>query len=147
MACEECFNFNNGNEWLVGHYRFSKIQHLKAIRRKPRRLPNMPLIPIVIIITFTIGALVIGSCHAAEDEHAPNLGKKVHDFILTANDGSEYPLAQHKGKLILLVNTASRCGFTDQYSGLQQLYTDYKDQGLTVIALPSNDFHGPRTWH
>ena len=102
----------------------------------------MPLIPIAIIVTFTIGALVIGSCHAAEDEYAPNLDKKVHDFTLTANDGTEYPLAQHKGQLILLVNTASRCGFTDQYSGLQELYQAYADQGLVVIALPSNDFMG-----
>ena len=102
----------------------------------------MPLIPIAIIVAFTLGALVIGSCHAEGDEHAPNLDKKVHDFTLTANDGTEYPLAQHQGKLMLLVNTASRCGFTDQYSGLQALYKDYAEQGLVVIAIPSNDFMG-----
>ncbi len=52
------------------------------------------------------------------------------------------PLSQFKGKVILIVNTASQCGFTKQYSGLQRLYDDYKDKGLVILGVPSNDFGG-----
>lgn len=58
--------------------------------------------------------------------------------------GSHAPLAlsQYKGKVILIVNTASKCGFTPQYEQLEQLYKTYKDQGLVIIGVPSNDFGG-----
>lgn len=52
------------------------------------------------------------------------------------------PLAQYKGKVLLIVNTASQCGFTPQYEGLQKLYDTYKDRGLVVLGVPSNDFGG-----
>jgi glutathione peroxidase len=52
------------------------------------------------------------------------------------------PLSQFKGKAILIVNTASQCGFTPQYEGLQKLYDTYKDRGLVVLGVPSNDFGG-----
>lgn len=64
------------------------------------------------------------------------------EFTLTANDGTPHPLSQYRGKVVLLVNTASRCGFTKQYSGLQQLWTTYRERGLVVIGIPSNDFMG-----
>ncbi len=63
-------------------------------------------------------------------------------FTLAANDGSPYPLAQHRGQVVLLVNTASKCGFTGQYAALQQIWTTYRDQGLVIIGVPSNDFFG-----
>ena len=55
-------------------------------------------------------------------------------------DGGELSLQQYAGKAVLLVNTASRCGFTPQYDGLQALYDRYRDRGLVVLAVPSNDF-------
>jgi len=50
------------------------------------------------------------------------------------------PLSSFKGKVILIVNTASKCGFTKQYAGLEKLYETYKDQGLVILGVPSNDF-------
>lgn len=64
------------------------------------------------------------------------------DFTLVANDGSSYPLAQHRGKVLLLVNTASHCGFTKQYAALQQLWTSEREHGLVIVGIPSNDFFG-----
>jgi glutathione peroxidase len=66
----------------------------------------------------------------------------VHDFTLAALDGKETPLANFKGKVMLLVNVASQCGFTPQYEGLQALYTKYKDQGLIIAGFPANNFGG-----
>jgi glutathione peroxidase len=62
------------------------------------------------------------------------------DFEFTAIDGKPMPMAQFKGKPVLLVNTASQCGYTPQYDGLQKLWEAYKDKGLVVLGVPSNDF-------
>ena len=56
-------------------------------------------------------------------------------------DGGKLDIREFKGKAVLLTNTASRCGFTTQYAGLEKLHQDYKDKGLVVIAIPSNDFN------
>lgn len=64
----------------------------------------------------------------------------VHDFTLKAIDGKDYPLSQHKGEVLLIVNVASECGYTGQYAGLQALYAKYKDKGLVVIGVPANEF-------
>lgn len=64
------------------------------------------------------------------------------DFTLRANDGSAYALAQHRGQVVLLVNVASRCGLTKQYTGLQALYDQHAPVGLVVIGIPANDFKG-----
>ena len=64
----------------------------------------------------------------------------VHEFTLPAIDGSEAPLAAYKGKVLLLVNVASQCGYTPQYAGLQKLHEKYKDKGLVVIGFPANNF-------
>src|SRR5262245_21214035 len=63
-------------------------------------------------------------------------------FSFTGLDGKPIRLTQNAGKPILIVNTASQCGFTPQYTGLQELWTRYRDRGLLIIAVPSNDFGG-----
>ena len=66
--------------------------------------------------------------------------KSAHDFTLPSIDGGAMKLSDFKGKSILLVNTASYCGFTKQYDGLQALYDSRRDKGLVVLGVPSNDF-------
>ncbi len=66
----------------------------------------------------------------------------VHEFNVKTIDGKDAALSQYKGKALLIVNTASQCGYTPQYKGLEELYQAYKAKGLEVLAFPSNDFGG-----
>ena len=66
----------------------------------------------------------------------------VHDFTLDSLKGDPTPLAGYKGKVMLVVNVASQCGFTPQYEGLQALYMKYKDQGFVITGFPANNFGG-----
>jgi glutathione peroxidase len=68
--------------------------------------------------------------------------RTLHDFTLTAINGKPMPMAQFKWKAVLLVNTASECGYTGQYEGLEELWLANKDKGLVIVGLPSNDFGG-----
>ncbi len=63
-----------------------------------------------------------------------------YDFSFKSIDGKEIQLKDYKNKVVLVVNTASMCGFTKQYDGLQNLYEDYKELGFTILGLPSNSF-------
>lgn len=65
-------------------------------------------------------------------------------FSFEGLDGKTIRLSDHAGRVILVVNTASACGFTPQYSDLQQLWTRYRDRGLTIIGVPSDDFNQER---
>jgi len=69
-------------------------------------------------------------------------GDSAHDFSFQAIDGAPLPLASFKGRAVLVVNTASQCGFTPQYTALQDLWSRYRDKGLVVLGVPSNDFGG-----
>ena len=64
-------------------------------------------------------------------------------FELTAPDidGSDLPLSEFKGKVVLVVNTASRCGFTPQYEAMEEIFQKYRNQGFVVLGFPSNDFY------
>ncbi|GGD93198.1 glutathione peroxidase [Paenibacillus nasutitermitis] len=64
----------------------------------------------------------------------------IYDFQAETITGKNQPLSDYKGKVLLIVNTASKCGFTPQYSDLQKLYEQYKGQGLEILAFPSNQF-------
>jgi len=64
----------------------------------------------------------------------------VYDFSAPSLDGRSVSLDQFRGQVLLIVNTASRCGFTPQYAGLEQLYRAYRERGFTVLGFPSNQF-------
>jgi len=68
--------------------------------------------------------------------------QNIHEFSMKSIDGQDLPLASFKGKVLLVVNTASQCGYTPQYTGLESIYRKYKDKGLVVLGVPANNFGG-----
>jgi len=83
--------------------------------------------------------LLTGALFAAMSALAAS---SIHEFTLKTIDGAPAPLKQYQGKVVLIVNVASRCGYTPQYAGLEQLYRRYKDRGFVIIGVPANNFGG-----
>ncbi|HEX4139678.1 MAG TPA: glutathione peroxidase [Candidatus Methylacidiphilales bacterium] len=71
----------------------------------------------------------------------PVSAQSLYDLKVNSLDGKPADLGQYKGHVVLVVNVASKCGFTPQYKGLEALYNKYKDQGFFILGFPSNDFH------
>jgi glutathione peroxidase len=84
-------------------------------------------------IFLTFGALLIMATSLFA-------GSGVYSFTLNSIDGKPAPLADYKGKVVLLVNVASQCGYTPQYSALEAIYEKYKDQGFVILGFPANNF-------
>ena len=68
------------------------------------------------------------------------MNQNFYEFKVNSLQGKEVSLNSYKGKVVLIVNTASKCGFTPQYEGLEKLYKDYKDKGLVILGFPCNQF-------
>ncbi len=94
-----------------------------------------------IILIFIIGFLCRTKLNS-ENKMENATQASVYDFTVKNIDGKEVSLREYSGKVLLIVNTASRCGFTPQYKGLEELYQKYKSQGFAVLGFPSNDFGG-----
>ena len=109
----------------LGHSR--STLRLKMIRSMPRYL--LALLFLLTAMPFAKTALATTSCSPLLSNTFPRL-----------QDEAPQNLCQYQGKVILVVNTASFCGFTSQYEGLEKLYAKYKDRGLVVLGFPSNDF-------
>ena len=93
-------------------------------------------------IASLIAGVLFAAGAAVAVAAAPDSGKSIYDFTLKSIDGQSTPLASYKGKVVLLVNVASRCGFTPQYTALESVYEKYKDRGLVIVGVPANNFMG-----
>jgi len=82
--------------------------------------------------------LVLLLCVAAGMSWAAT--KSIYDFTMRSIDGQQVSLGAYKGKVVLVVNVASKCGFTPQYAGLEALYEKYKDKGFVIVGVPANNF-------
>ena len=86
--------------------------------------------------------LVIAAAVAFVANPALAAPKSIYDFTLKSIDGQPTPLSEYHGKVVLLVNVASRCGFTPQYTALESVYEKYKSRGLVIVGIPANNFGG-----
>jgi glutathione peroxidase len=89
---------------------------------------------------FLLFLIQLGLAHATGTEKTD--GSLFHELTVNTLEGSKKSLSEYQGKVVLVVNTASKCGYTYQYEGLQALYEKNKDKGLVVLGFPSNDFGG-----
>ena len=102
----------------------------------------------VIIILLALSTTSFGCSKDKETKTTSKMTEKTQDTINVSGikvktmDGSEKPLSDYKGKVLLIVNVASKCGYTKQYDGLQKIYEQYKGKGFEILAFHCNDFGG-----
>src|SRR5580704_13359008 len=83
-------------------------------------------------------SLILMICIACASLAAQSKG--IYDFTMKSIDGQQVSLGSYSGKVVLLVNVASKCGYTPQYTGLEAVYEKYKDRGLVIVGIPANNF-------
>ncbi len=102
------------------------------------------LVPILVFALTLFGQSCVGSPSSQKQAKGEVMQqmKSVHEFAVTRMDGQNIALAEYAGKVLLLVNVASKCGFTGQYADLQKLFETYGEKGFVVLGFPANDFLG-----
>ncbi len=100
-----------------------------------RRFPLFALSCLFVMFSW-LGMTLVSEKSAG----SPTSTSKLYDFSVKTIDGEEKSLSRYKGKVLLIVNVASECGFTPQYEGLQKIYLKYKNDGFVILGFPSNDF-------
>jgi len=97
----------------------------------------------ILFASLMVAALVTASPVLAKEKSGKaDKAKSIHDFAIKDINGKDVKLKQYRGKVVMLVNVASKCGLTPQYEGLQKLYTKYQGQGFVVLGIPANNFGG-----
>lgn len=92
----------------------------------------------VFLMAFILASI---SAKSVSQENQKDLKmKSIYDFTVKDIDGSDVKLEQYKDKVVMIVNVASKCGFTPQYEGLQKIYSQYKEQGFVILGFPANNF-------
>lgn len=94
------------------------------------------------LVAAALAAALMLGADTAQESGAPPEERSVLDFRMKRIDGQEQDLADYRGRVLLLVNVASRCGLTPQYEGLERLYDEKKDAGFAVLGFPANEFAG-----
>lgn len=103
---------------------------------------------IILLMIIAVSISAYGCSKNSETKTSSTMTEKTNDTINIAGitvktmDGKEKLLSDYKGKVLLIVNVASKCGYTKQYDGLQKIYEQYKDKGFEILAFPCNDFGG-----
>ena len=110
-----------------------------------RKTPHTKLNTILLASVTAFAALLFNSCDGKQQENTTKpkgteTMSSFYDFSLTAMNGETVKMADYKGKVVLVVNTATGCGFTPQYAPIEQLYLDYHDKGLEILDIPCNQF-------
>ena len=100
------------------------------------------LFSISIILLLGVGFLFIMQSSAQSESLPEKNDATIYSFQMTDITGAPLPLSSFKNKAVLIVNVASKCGFTTQYKDLEQLYKQYKDKGLVILGVPANNFMG-----
>lgn len=100
---------------------------------------NFKRMMIVVVLSIVV---VSFSCTSETKESDKMMSENIYGFNVTDIDGNEVSLNEYEGKVLLIVNVASKCGYTKQYTGLQAIYEKYKDQGFVVLGFPCNQFGG-----
>lgn len=102
-------------------------------------------VPAVTVFLMLAAASVVSAAPTTQPSTRPSEASAstppVLQFHMQSLDGKDVDLAQYKGKVILMVNTASKCGYTPQYAPLEAIYKKYADQGFVILGFPANDFH------
>ena len=86
-------------------------------------------------------AIIFLGFFSLSNENTREVPGSAYDFTFVDIDGKNFPLSQFKGKPLLIFNSASKCGFTSQYTGIQKIHENYKNKGLIVIGVPSDNFN------
>jgi glutathione peroxidase len=94
---------------------------------------------LAMVVSFVALTAAVGALGAGRNTGGPGV-RSIYDFTMKDIDGKQINLADFKGKVALVVNVASRCGFTPQYEGLQKLYLKYREQGFVILGFPANNF-------
>ncbi|REJ78322.1 MAG: glutathione peroxidase [Acidobacteria bacterium] len=97
----------------------------------------------VLLFAFMAAAYGLGFFNSASEVKAkPVTAKSFYEFEVLDIDGNKVSLSKYKGKVVMFVNTASQCGYTPQYAGLQKIYDQYKDRRFVILGFPANNFNG-----
>jgi len=93
-------------------------------------------------LSYLLFSLGISFNASAKNKDGDRLTNSIKDLVVKDMNGKEVKLSDYKGKVLLIVNVASKCGYTPQYTGLEVIYKKYKDKGFEILAFPCNDFGG-----